>query len=369
MIRSNSPYHKGNRISMKMALKCYPIALKILCVITLLPILAAPVVFYISAFAFDDPNANILAQLGIFIGVNSDSLLLVGICALSVFLYARYRKWIVSALPFVALCLIIYGMVWYFNDGPISKDSVSPVDYRLFRGTPCEALATAVRREDAEAIASILSGHPESGDYKEPKYHQAVIFQAIANKKYKALEAMLQNGANPNIVAHEKATEPNHPDTPLRYACGKLSFSDDECLKFVKLMLQYGANINSSGLILEGNAWSASGTPLSAAVQRGHMKVVKYLIANGADIDAFGRQNFQPLHAAIVFRHYDIAIYLLKQGADPDYRPYDDIGTVREFLESAIGGRRRYLSANDVSEMKKLLHYIQTQDEQNRIEP
>lgn len=362
-MNTNSQFHKTNTFNIKMALKSYPIILKVICVITLLPILAAPVVFFISVFVFDDPNANILAQLGIFLGVNSYSFVLAGICALSIFIYAKYRKWIVAILPFAGLFLLVYGMVWFFNDGPVSKDSVSPIDYRLFRDTPCEALATAVQRENVKAIEIILKDNPALGDYKEPKYHQAVIFQAIASKKYKSLEAMLQSGANPNVVAHEKASEPNRPDTPLSYVCGKFSYSDEECLKFVRLLLQYGADINSGNLVLNGKEWHASSTPLSAAAGNGHMKVVKYLLANGADIDASGLHNFQPLKAAIVHRHYDIAMELLIQGANPDYRPDDNQRTVRELLDASIDGQSNSLSG-DITEMKKLLQYIQIQDKQ-----
>lgn len=365
-MNTNSQFHKTNTFNIKMALKSYPIILKVISVISLLPILAAPIVFFLSVFVFDDPNANIFAQFGIFLGVNSYSFVLVGIYVLSLFIYTKYQKWIVAILPFAGLFLLVYGLVWFFNDGPVSKDSVSPIDYRLFRDTPAEALATAVQRENIKGIEIILKDNPALGDYKEPKYHQAVIFQAIANKKYKSLEAMLQSGANPNVVAHEKASEPNRPDTPLGYVCGKFSYSDEECLKFFKLLLQYGADINSENLILNGKEWSASSTPLSAASGNGHMKVVNYLLANGADIDAAGLQNFQPLKAAIVHRHYDVAMELLIQGANPDYRPDDNQRTVRELLEASIIDQSNSLPG-DITEMKNLLQYIKAQDNQRKI--
>lgn len=355
-MNTNPFSHKESKFRIKAAFKEYPWLLKILCIIILLPIIAAPIVLFVSVFAFDDPNANILAQLGIFMAVNSYSFILVGFCLLSVFLYTKYHNWIISIAPFIGLGLIAYGMVWYFNDGPVNMDNVSPIDYRLFRGTPCEELAKSVEKGNVKAINNILCDNPKLADYKESKYHQTVMFQAIANRKYKSLEAMLRSGANPNVIGHDKVSVPNHLDTPLRYVCGSFSFSDEECLEYVKLLLQYGADINSSNLI-------SSSTPLSSASGRGHLLVVKYLLDNGADIDVFGHGNFQPLKAAIVHRHYEVAMELLEHNSNPDYRPFDDEETVREYLKATI--KRERIRNDDVSEMTKILNYIQNHDRQN----
>lgn len=46
---------------MKLNIKYYPLLLKIVCIIVLLPILAAPIVFYTSVFIFDHPSNILLA--------------------------------------------------------------------------------------------------------------------------------------------------------------------------------------------------------------------------------------------------------------------------------------------------------------------
>lgn len=68
---------------MKLDIKHYPLLLKIVCIIVLLPILAVPLVFYTSVFIFDHPS-NILLAYAMFFGVNSYSLVLLGICWASV---------------------------------------------------------------------------------------------------------------------------------------------------------------------------------------------------------------------------------------------------------------------------------------------
>lgn len=108
---------------MKLNIKYYPLLLKIVCIIVLLPILAAPIVFYTSVFIFDHPS-NILLAYAMFFGVNSYSLVLLGICWASVAIYTKTKKIIYSIAPFILLAGLIYGAYWYAMDGPIDKQNV-----------------------------------------------------------------------------------------------------------------------------------------------------------------------------------------------------------------------------------------------------
>ena len=56
-------------------------------------------------------------------------------------------------------------------------------------------------------------------------------------------------------------------------------------------------------------------TPLSWAAFHGHLKVVQYLVNQGADIEAQNGDGCMPLHAAATNNHEEIARFLLDEGA------------------------------------------------------
>jgi hypothetical protein len=67
------------------------ILFKILRVLSIIPILAWPIIFYMSIFFFDNPNANPMMVWGLFIGVNSYPLVLIGNLFLGNKLYKKNR--------------------------------------------------------------------------------------------------------------------------------------------------------------------------------------------------------------------------------------------------------------------------------------
>ena len=156
---------------MKLDFKNYPAALKIVCIIVLLPILAAPLVLYSTIFFFDNPS-NVSEAFAWFVAVNSYSFILLGICWVSVWMYSKYRRCLPAILPFLFYLGVIYVGYWYFTDGPIDKKHVTANDYRLYRDTPCEELAKAINRQNVQEIDRILSQSPELLSYKESKFPQ-----------------------------------------------------------------------------------------------------------------------------------------------------------------------------------------------------
>lgn len=65
--------------------------------------------------------------------------------------------------------------------------------------------------------------------------------------------------------------------------------------------------------------------PLVDAIQRGEAKVSEKLLAQGADVNARGRDGSTALHAAIVSNNRALYLELLNRGADPNI--CDDKGT------------------------------------------
>ena len=69
----------------------------------------------------------------------------------------------------------------------------------------------------------------------------------------------------------------------------------DGKLAVIKAQLQNGANVN---LVFKAETDVARHTPLTIAVEKGHMKVVKVLLAAGADVDKAMNNGATPLYIA-----------------------------------------------------------------------
>lgn len=57
-------------------------------------------------------------------------------------------------------------------------------------------------------------------------------------------------------------------------------------------------------------------TPLHIACIWGDINCIKTLINNGANINAFGEDNYTPLHEAVEQGHQNVVDLLIKKGAD-----------------------------------------------------
>lgn len=352
---------------MKLDIKNYPLILKIICGLVLLPILAAPLVFYTTIFFFDHPSSEGEAFLW-FLAVNSYSLILVGICWASVRIYNKTKKILFSILPFLLLLGLIYAGYWYINDGPVDKETVTAGDYRLFRDTPCEDLAKYIKRQDIDKINQILDNSPELLEYKDSKYNQTVFMYAIYDDKLKSVETLLKRGADPDQVVHHISSyygNQSFLDCPLSSVCDK-NISEDKKIEYVRLLLDYGADINTSCVkeYVGDNKWHLPSTPLSTASENGEIKLVRFLLKNGADPNYMNSDFDCPaLQTALIFNKFDIAEELLKYGADPDLRFYERNTSVRDELIKDIDNPNPCVDTEkDVKERKRLLQFIRSLD-------
>ena len=57
-------------------------------------------------------------------------------------------------------------------------------------------------------------------------------------------------------------------------------------------------------------------TALHNSCCNGHIEVVKYLLANGADINIADEDGWTPLHGAACFGEYEVVQYLVQHGAN-----------------------------------------------------
>ena len=331
---------------MKLDFRNYPAALKIVCIIVLLPILAAPLVLYSTIFFFDNPS-NVSEVFAWFVAVNSYSFILLGICWVSVWMYSKYRRCLPAILPFLFYLGAIYVGYWYFTDGPIDKKHVTANDYRLYRDTPCEELAKAINCQNVQEI--------------ESKFNQSILFYAISDDKIRAVEVLLKHGANPNQVVIDSNKSIS---IPISDVCGQY-WDEDKKIKYVRLLLDYGADINIAfaNEFVSRHCGICPLTPLEAASQQGDLELVRYCLANGADPNfRFKELNSTSLEIAILFRHYTVAEELLKHGADPDLPMYERKTSVRKELIDEINNPVFSDCARDLKAKKRLLKMIEDQD-------
>ncbi|MEM2790511.1 MAG: ankyrin repeat domain-containing protein, partial [Thermofilaceae archaeon] len=55
---------------------------------------------------------------------------------------------------------------------------------------------------------------------------------------------------------------------------------------------------------------------LHKAVFRGHLEVARFLVENGADVNARNIDGMTPLHLAVFRGHLEVARFLVEKGAD-----------------------------------------------------
>lgn len=168
----------------------------------------------------------------------------------------------------------------YFNSKAANKGDYKITNINIYRDTPVWELALAVRDQDMDRIRRILREKPNLIDYREPKYNITLLLWSIGMEKYEAAETLLKCGADPNIARKTSG------QTPLLLAAG-YSWVDNEAKKdpkYVKLLLNYGANpnINYVGSVESGTEPGTS--PLMESIGCGIEKT-KALVEAGAAIN------------------------------------------------------------------------------------
>jgi hypothetical protein len=82
-------------------------------------------------------------------------------------------------------------------------------------------------------------------------------------------------------------------------------------IEVAKFIIANGADINAN---------SAMGTPLMAAVVKGNIEIVKLLLDKHANVNSTDANKTTALLYASMFKNYEIARLLVKAKADPDFK-------------------------------------------------
>jgi len=95
-----------------------------------------------------------------------------------------------------------------------------------------------------------------------------------------------------------------------------VSASEDD-YDTVKMLLDKGVDVNHKFLHRQRDLEPYE-TPLIAAAEHGHFKIVKLLVESGAQLEDYNTANERtPLFMAVKYKHRKIIEYLLSKGADP----------------------------------------------------
>ena len=178
------------------------------------------------------------------------------------------------------LLLTLVSCLYYDREKIVDKHRLAGYDYRLFQSTPAWDLAKAVQDGDVAKIREIRNSNPELINYQESKYGETLLMLTIFNRNYKSFQALLDNGADVNIYDKFNGSS----------AIIKASRND---VKYVKLLVEYGANVNDIQVGKRRPDCSVRWTPLIAASRAGNFEVVKYLVENGADINYHNEDNWE----------------------------------------------------------------------------
>ena len=171
-------------------------------------------------------------------------------------------------------------------------------------------MATAIYDGDLHSIQSMIDNGFDLN--RIGKGGMTYLYYAMLTMNYDTMELLLKNGANPNI--HSKFfTDPNlhkkgQNDEQNTGACLEYSGYPAYDIKYMKLLIKYGANVNDTTYI----------SPLSSAIRdknQGKEKI-KYLVEHGINLNYSITKTSVVCSQATIY-NWDMVLFLLDIGADP----------------------------------------------------
>ncbi|SIS86417.1 Ankyrin repeat-containing protein [Belliella pelovolcani] len=193
-------------------------------------------------------------------------------------------------------------------------------DIEIFKDTPAWDFAKALEKSNLKKAKEILSDNGDLVNYQDPEFGTTLLMRAISTENYQTVEFLLQNGANPNIVAEIGTTALFRS---VSHSWKDVTANTDP--RFVKIMLEYGAdpNINYCSPKIEGQAdpIECGTSPLMHATQRGFEKV-KLLVEAGAEINYKTELGKTAAIKALLNEKVDVAHYLIVEKKAKVSEPY-----------------------------------------------
>lgn len=217
----------------------------------------------------------------------------------------------------IAIACLLFSCSNMCREKIVDKSELTGRDYRLFQNTPAWELAKAVEDENTEQIDKIVSENPEIINYQESKYGNTLLMLTIMNQQLKPFKALLKRGADVNIHNTFDGT------SSLIKACSSKFYN----ITFVKMLIEYGADVNDVEIGERRKENGTRLTPLIAASRTGRLDLVRFLVSKGADVNYQNEFGQSALSKSVMVDEYKVAYYLLQNGADynrPIYYRFDN---------------------------------------------
>lgn len=178
----------------------------------------------------------------------------------------------------------------------VDKEDLTPLDAALSQGR--------------EEIVQLLVNYGADVDALHGKYGTR-LHHAARSGDERAVRILLKVGADPNLYRDGKPLPKYPAGNPLQEAIYHGTQNPRGHENIVKLLLAAGADPNNfRGFTPD--------TALRWAVYAGNMKILKWLLDAGADINATPNGNQSALHAAVQSGQEEMVRFLLAAGADPN---------------------------------------------------
>ena len=217
----------------------------------------------------------------------------------------------------IAIACLLFSCSDLSREKIVDKSELTGRDYRLFQNTPAWELAKAVEDENTKKIDKIVSENPEIINYQESKYGNTLLKLTIMNQQLKPFKALLKRGADVNIHNTFDGT------SSLIKACSSKFYN----ITFVKMLIEYGADVNDVEIGERRKENGTRLTPLIAASRTGRLDLVRFLVSKGADVNYQNEFGQSALSKSVMVDEYKVAYYLLQNGADynrPIYYRFDN---------------------------------------------
>lgn len=193
-----------------------------------------------------------------------------------------------------------------FRERKVNKKELLGYDYRLFQETSAWKIAKAVWDDNKAEIKSLISQDKSLLNSTDPVMGHTLLMFTIWHQQYKTFKYLLELGADVNIYDRYAGTS----------AIIETCKMEKDNIDYVKLLLQYGANVNDVEVGQRPDGNSIRDSPLLAACRKGNMELVKLLVQSGADLNYKNEYNQSALNQAAIQEQYNIVLYLLKQNID-----------------------------------------------------
>lgn len=239
------------------------------------------------------------------------------------------------------------------RDEPVDLELINGYDFRIFQQTSAWELAKAVEDEDIELIKDIVNHTNVDINTTDPKYGNTLLMMSARRNKFESFKTLISLGANIHIHnAYDSISV-------IHIVCENVPIESQ--LDYLKILIKNDIDLNDQSNDENRN------TPLMIACKEAYrgksaLKVVKYLVQNGAKINYINEDNYFALKSCIVFNNYDVAIYLLKNGAKFDIPFYLADGKIRnenDYIMDVLAYSFHKLDSKDYQEKMMLVDYLE----------